>query len=245
MNLRMPFEVWGEHITVALPGARALFTTRRGGVSTGPYASLNLGRLTDDDPQAVTRNRLEVEAMAERPLVVNRQVHGARVRRLEQPPGPGEPVLEADGQATATPSVAPMVLVADCLPIVVAGDGAVAIVHAGWRGLAGGVLAQGLDALRELGARAPLHAAIGPGAGPCCYEVGEEVHSAFAAYAPAARHGQNLDLGAVARAQLLELGVEVVDDVGLCTICSDPELFFSHRREAGVTGRQAGVAWLS
>jgi hypothetical protein len=134
--------------------------------------------------------------------------------------------------------------VADCLPVVVAGRGAVAVLHAGWRGLAGGVLREGVRALRECGEEATLEAAIGAGIGACCYEVGEEVHQAFAAYGPAVRRGNNLDLEAVARQQLMRLGVAVVHSLGLCTACH-PELFFSHRRDDGVTGRQAGVAWLN
>jgi YfiH family protein len=136
-----------------------------------------------------------------------------------------------------------VVLVADCLPIAIAGEGAVAMLHAGWRGLAGGVVAEGVRALRELGASGPLTAAVGPGAGVCCYEVGEEVHSEFAAFGAGVRSGRNLDLKEVARLQLEGAGIEEVHDTGLCTLCGDPGLFFSHRRDAGVTGRQAGVAW--
>jgi YfiH family protein len=141
--------------------------------------------------------------------------------------------------------IAPSVLVADCLPVAVAADGAVAMLHAGWRGLAAGVLDEGVRALRELGATAPLRAAIGPGAGPCCYEVGSDVHAVFAEQFPSARRGQNLDLKMIARAQLEQAGVETVRDVGLCTICSAADLFYSHRRDQGTTGRQAGIAWLS
>ena len=141
--------------------------------------------------------------------------------------------------------VAPMVMTADCLPVAVAGAGAVAMLHAGWRGLAGGILAEGVAAVRELGAEGPLAAAIGPGAGPCCYEVGEEVHAAFTDQDLDIRRGRNLDLKAIAREQLRRAGVEVVHDVGLCTICGDPTLLFSHRRDGGITGRQAGLVWLS
>jgi copper oxidase (laccase) domain-containing protein len=119
-------------------------------------------------------------------------------------------------------------------------DGAVAALHGGWRGLAGGILAEGVAALREVGGNGNLTAFLGPAARGCCYEVGEEVHARFAAYENA-RQGDKLDLPTVARAQLTEQGVEV-HDVGLCTMC-DPDLFFSHRRSGGTTGRQAGVAW--
>jgi copper oxidase (laccase) domain-containing protein len=141
-------------------------------------------------------------------------------------------------------------LVADCLPIAVAGGGAAAMLHAGWRGLQGGVIAAGVRAVRELGTGPPggaepeLAAAIGPGAGPCCYEVGDEVHAAFAEY-PDARRGDNLDLKAIARRQLLAAGVSGVHDIELCTLCAPRDLLYSHRRDGGVTGRQAGVAWLT
>jgi len=255
MELRLPepFYARGEHLGIDLPGARALFTTRRGGFSDGPYASLNLGRLTDDDPDAVRRNRAKLEERAGGRLAYIRQVHGTFVRRIA---GTGDigvaplpdgdvKLLEADGQATGLHGLAPMVMTADCLPIAVAGEGGVAMLHAGWRGLAGGVVAEGVRALRELGVDGPIEAAIGPGAGVCCYEVGEEVQAQFAAYGDHVRRGRNLDLKAIARADLVGAGVAAVHDVDLCTICSDESLFFSHRRDRGITGRQAGVAWLN
>jgi YfiH family protein len=243
-----PFYEFGEHFAVDLDGARVVFTTRRGGFSSGPYESLNLGRLTADRPEDVRRNRAALkEQLGVQPAYI-RQVHGTAVRRVvEQPVDPTDAVElpEFDGQATAMPGVAPMVMTADCLPVGVAGAGAVAMLHAGWRGLAGGILAEGVAALRELGAEGSLAAAIGPGAGPCCYEVGEEVHAAFTDQDLDIRRGRNLDLKAIAREQLRRAGVEVVHDVGLCTICGDPTLLFSHRRDGGITGRQAGLAWLS
>ena len=261
MRLPAPFYAWEEHVGIALPGAEALFTTRRGGFSEGPYASLNLGRLTADRPDAVRRNRARVqEQVGARPAHI-RQVHGTLVRTVTDTADPfvgplpdGEIELpEADGQATRLGAVAPMVLTADCLPIAVAGHGAdgsedrgaVAMLHAGWRGLAAGVVAEGVRAVREVGADGPLAAAIGPGAGACCYEVGEEVHEVFADHGDRVRHGRNLDLKAIARDQLERAGVQTVHDVELCTICSDEALFFSHRRDRGVTGRQAGLVWLS
>jgi hypothetical protein len=243
-----PFYAFGEHLAIDLDGARVVFTTRRGGFSSGPYESLNLGRLTADRPGDVKRNRAALKEQLGVQLAYIRQVHGNAVRRVVAPPvEPTDTVElpECDGQATALPGVAPMVMTADCLPVAVAGPGAVAMLHAGWRGLDGGILAEGVDALRELGAGSPLHAAIGPGAGPCCYEVGEEVHATFAARGLDVRNGRNLDLKAIAREQLERAGVEVVHDVRLCTICSDPTLLFSHRRDGGVTGRQAGVVWLN
>jgi YfiH family protein len=245
VKLPSPFRSWGEHFAIDLNGARAVFTTRRGGVSTGPYESLNLGRLTADRPEAVYRNRERLESRVGVPLAMIRQVHGTSVRRLAgSPPRPPD-LPQADGQVTSERGLAPMVLVADCLPIVLAGRGGVAVLHAGWRGLAGGIVAEGAGALRKLGVQSELLAAIGPGAGPCCYEVGEEVHQAFADYGEAVRRGRNLDLKAIAREQLVRAGAREVHDIGLCTICGDPSLLFSHRRDQGVTGRQAGLAWLS
>jgi YfiH family protein len=235
----------GDHFAIELPGARAVFTTRRGGFSSGPYESLNLGRLTDDRPEDVERNRAALEAELGLPLSYIRQVHGTSVRIVSEPTRPGPDVPEADGQATDARGVALMVMVADCLPIAVAGRGAVAMLHGGWRGLARGIVEEGVGAIRALGAEGPLVAAIGPGAGGCCYEVGEEVHEVFAGHGPGARRGSNLDLKQIARERLEAAGVETIHDVGLCTMCSEPSLLFSHRRDGGVTGRQAGIVWLT
>jgi YfiH family protein len=229
-----PFYLRGDHLAVEFPGATALFTTRRGGYSRGPYTSLNLGRKTDDRPEAVAANRSALEDELGLELAFVHQVHGSHVVAVD---APSSPLPEADGQVTATPGLGLVALAADCLPIALATDGAVAVVHAGWRGLASGVIAAGVRALRRLGTEAPLHAAIGPGAGPCCYQVGEEVHVHFGT------GGRTLDLKAIARAQLEQAGAEAVHDVALCTMCT-PELFFSHRRDKGITGRQAGIAWL-
>ncbi|HEY2769243.1 MAG TPA: polyphenol oxidase family protein [Solirubrobacteraceae bacterium] len=246
MKLPSPFHAAGDHIAIELPGARALFTTRRGGVSRGPFESLNLGRLTDDDPSAVDVNRSRVADAAGVRLVYGRQVHGTRVCRVGEAPVAGADPIESDGQATALRGLGPMVFTADCLPIAIATSGAVTMVHAGWRGLADGVIAEGVAAIRELdGGAEPVAAAIGPGAGPCCYETGPEVHARFERFGAGARNRANLDMKAIARAQLREAGVGEIHDAGLCTICSDPSLFFSHRRDRGITGRQVGVAWLS
>jgi YfiH family protein len=160
-------------------------------------------------------------------------------------PSPRDELEEADGQVTSQPGIAPIVLTADCLPVVVAGGGGVAVLHVGWRGLDAGILKTGVAQLCELAGDERLTAAIGPGAGACCYEVGEEVRARFTAYGASARNDGRLDLKAIAREQLGRAGVEEIHDVGLCTICSPESLFFSHRRDRGVTGRQAGVAWLT
>lgn len=209
-----PFTWEGEHIAVQAPGGEALFTTRREGLET---VAQQIG-------------------IAEQYWARGRQVHEADVRRVR---GLGDlQARDADGQATVVPGVACVVLVADCLPVALLAEGAVAMLHAGWRGLAAGVLEEGVQALRELGASGDVVAAIGPGAGGCCYEVGDEVRRVFG------REGSGLlDLKAIAAGRLLAAGAIEVHDAGLCTLCSDPSLFFSHRRDGGVTGRQAGFAW--
>ncbi len=231
----------GDHLTARLGDARVLFTTRHGGVSEGPFASLNLGERTGDDPEAVAANHDRLRELADGTAIARcAQVHGRVVLRRSTPPG--EERAQADGIATSVTGVAALVLTADCLPVALSAPGAVAMVHAGWRGLASGVLAEGVAALRDVGASGPVAAAIGPGAGGCCYEVGDEVRAAFADV-PEAAHGRNVDLKAVAAARLRAAGVEAIHDAGLCTMCD--ARFFSHRRDHGTTGRQGGVAWLS
>lgn len=233
-----PFELRGEHIAIELPGAHVLFTTRRGGTSRGPFASLNLGLKTDDSRDAVIANRSGLSSELDLRLTFVRQVHGRRVVTAPEEGLDAPEIPEADGQATTARGIGLAMLAADCLPVAVTSNGAVAMLHAGWRGLAAGVIEEGVGALRTLNGSGPVHAAIGPGAGPCCYEVGEEVHACFGT------EGRTLDLKAIARDQLREAGADTIHDVGLCTMCA-PELFFSHRRDRGVTGRQAGIAWLS
>jgi YfiH family protein len=246
--VRLPtgFEMNGEQIAIDLPGACAVFTTRRGGVSQGPYESLNLGRLTDDAPDAVQANLRTLSERFGVRLAWGRQVHGAQVvwHDGDVPADPSPSPVEGDGRITVEPGIAPMVLTADCLAVIVAGHGGVSALHAGWRGLAAGVIGAGVRRLREAGVTGTLEAAIGPHARVCCYEVGHEVHEVFAAAGYGeARAGRNLDMTQVARRQLEDAGVSAVHDLGLCTMCSDPTLFFSHRRDQGVTGRQAGLAW--
>jgi YfiH family protein len=221
-----------DAIDLELPGAHVRFTGRAGGVSEGPYASLNLGRWTEDDPAAVEENRRRAGDGA--PLAFGRQVHGTRVLALDGPTGEIE---EADGVVTRARGVAALVLTADCLPVALATPDAVAMVHAGWRGLADGVLEEGLRLIGD----GPVHAAIGPGAGGCCYEVGDEVAARFPA---SARNGRLLDLKAVAAQRLKAAGVIEVLDVGRCTMC-EPDVFFSHRVSGPRTGRQGGLAWRS
>jgi polyphenol oxidase len=232
-------------IDIELPGARVTFTTRRGGVSEGPYSSLNLGILTDDDPARVTRNReLVAEEMGIDPsaVVMGWQVHGAEIAEWSAPPPPGAAgyarpgaeLKKVDGHATTSDGVALLVLVADCLPVALSAPGRVAMLHCGWRGMAAGILERAVESFDE-----PPAAAVGPGIGRCCYEVGLEVLAAFADLDNVAE-GRMLDLRGVAEKKLRAAGVEQVEQVPLCTSCR-PDLFFSHRRDGGVTGRQAGV----
>lgn len=229
-------------------GGRALFGDR----SHGNLSSVG-GEHAAEGASARARLRERYGLAA---LVRGYQVHGTVVGRIHADGarrGAGEtadvreladteaqPDFRADGHASAAPGVAAMVLAADCLPVVLGARGAVAALHAGWRGLAAGVLEEGVAALRDVGGEGEIVAVLGPCAGACCYEVGEEVHAAFGG---AHRDGRLLDLRAIAAERLLAAGVgEVRDGVGACTICD--ERFFSHRREGERAGRQAAVAWL-
>ena len=181
------------------------------------------------------RNRellAEAAGIGTRSIAMGWQVHGTDVKEWDTPPD-GE-LEKVDGHITARDDLALLVIVADCLPVALAGDDRVAMVHCGWRGLAGGVLANAVAGFDE----APA-AAIGPGIGSCCYEVGDEVRTQFDARFA---NGRMLDLRAVAEDRLRAAGVERIEHVDLCTSCRE-DLFFSHRRDGGVTGRQGGLVW--
>ena len=223
------------------------FSTRLGGVSRPPYDTLNLGRSTADDPEAVGENRRRllaaIGATPERLATVS-QVHGIRVRPAT---GPG---LVADGDAlvTRTRGLAIAVTVADCMPLVMTVPGAAAVVHSGWRGTADGMPAHAVAELcREaLVPPALVHVYVGPSIRSCCYRVGDDVATRFPA---ATRHrvdgAWHLDLVAAARIQLAGAGIlpDHVADLGECTAC-DAQRYFSHRRDAGTTGRMWAVAAL-
>jgi polyphenol oxidase len=226
--------------------ARAAFSTRVGGVSAAPFDSLNLGVLTDDPNDDVVSNRERLAAALGRDpgrIPIGLQVHGGELafHAGPQEPSPfarpGSPIPEVDGHVVAEPGLAPLVFTADCLPVALSGPGGVAMLHCGWRGLAAGILATGVEAVGA------TDAAIGPGIGPCCYEVGAEVLDALAALGPGVAAGRMLDLSEVARRLLRAAGVERIEAAGLCTSC-EPQLFFSHRRDAGRTGRQGSLAWI-
>jgi len=234
-----------EWLEAELLRARVAFSTRIGGVSEGPYESLNLGYLTGDDRELVVENRRRLAAalgLDPENVLIGRQVHEAELAVHLEPQrpspfdSPGSPLAEVDGQVALEAGVAPLVFTADCLPIALSGPAGVAMLHCGWRGLAAGIIGRGVDAI------AATDAAIGPGIGPCCYEVGEDVLGAFAALG-IDTPGPMLDLTEVARRMLAAAGVERIEAAELCTSCED-ERFFSHRRDAGSTGRQAGLAWI-
>ena len=243
---------WQEHdgvkwLVAAMGGSRVAFSTRPGGVSTAPFEGLNLGFLTDDEPDAVVENRkrlARVLRLDPASIPIARQVHGSRIIRHSGPQqpspyaAPGSELPEADGHIVAEPGLAPLVFVADCLPVALHGPNGLAMLHCGWRPLAAGIIG---DAAAAIDA---TEAVIGPGIGRCCYEVGPEVLAAFAPLGGGIADGRMLDLAEVARRLLREAGVGRVQSVGLCTSCN-PELFFSHRRDEGRTGRQAGLAWLT
>jgi hypothetical protein len=212
-----------------------VFTTRVGGVSEGPYASLNLGRLTHDARENVEENRRRACAAIdadEDALALNRQVHSATVHRAHAG-ARGEP---GDGLWTDEPGVPMLAITADCVPVAVAHDGKLAILHAGWRGLLDGVVEAGVAAIGGADA-----AVVGPAIGPCCYEVGAEVSGRFDR--DLTRDGK-LDLWTAAERRLRVAGAASVDRIDLCTACT-AELFFSHRRDAGVTGRQGVIGYVT
>jgi YfiH family protein len=232
-------------LEATLPGARAVFSTRMGGGSLPPYDSLNVAVKTGDEPAVVRENRRSLAAalgIAPENVVMARQVHGGELVWHSAPQDPAvfadveaSPV-EADAHATDQPGLVPLVMVADCLPVALVGPGGVAMAHAGWRGLAAGMVE---TVAERVGATA---AAVGAGIGPCCYEVGDEVLDAFSALDGVAE-GRMLDLTAVARRLLERAGVEQIETAEICTSCNG-DLFYSHRRDGETTGRQAGLAWL-
>jgi YfiH family protein len=222
------------------------FTTRAGGVSAPPFDRLNLGGAVGDDPAHVAENWRRLERETGLRFARVRQVHGARAVRAD---APCEPVEEADVVLCAAAGVAACVSVADCVPILLAdpGTGAVAAVHAGWRGTLAGAAASAVEALRrEVGAPPErLVGAVGPSIGPCCYEVSEDLAARFRdelrAEVVRAEGGRppRVDLAASNRLVLARAGVspERIHVLGVCTSC-ERERFFSHRRDRGRTGRQ-------
>ena len=230
--------------TPLLEGFAHGFSTREGGTSSGPFGSLNLGGQVGDEPDRVAANWALLERETGLRFARVRQVHGARALRAD---APSEPRVEADVVVSGAPGVAACVSVADCVPVLLADPetGAVAAVHAGWRGTIARAAAEGVRALaREAGAPASrLLAAVGPSIGPCCYEVSPDLAARFRdELGPeAVREGAapRVDLWRANLAVLRSAGVpaERIAVIGRCTAC-EPDAFFSHRRDAGRTGRQ-------
>jgi purine-nucleoside/S-methyl-5'-thioadenosine phosphorylase / adenosine deaminase len=226
--------------------ATACFSTRVGGASAPPFDLLNLGLLTGDEAASVRENRRRLTAALDRDpegVLFGHQVHEASVSWSDEAPDPNPWLGDAapapaDGQATSAARLTPLVQVADCLPVAISGPGGVAMLHCGWRGLAGGIVAEGVF---TVGADS---AAIGPGIGPCCYEVGDEVLAEFEPLGAGIANGRMLDLPEAARRLLADAGVDRVEPSGLCTSC-EADLFFSHRRDGERTGRQAGLVWMA
>lgn len=225
------------------PGPYAVaFSTRQGGVSEGSFASLNLGLMTEDVPESVHKNRRRLcDAVGADPqrLAMNRQVHAATVNRAEA----GERGKPGDGLWTDEPRLPMLKVTADCLPVALArtnGAPGLALLHAGRLGLLEGILEAGV---RTLGGR--VAAVVGPGIGPCCYEVSADIREAYRArFGRSAVEGGNLDLWTVSEQVLLDAGVETVERMDLCTACN-PERFFSHRRDGGRTGRQGVIGYVT
>ena len=230
-----------------VPGPyRVAFSSRIGGVSEGAYESLNLGILTEDEAERVVENRRRLCAavgVVPEQATMAWQVHGAEVVRADGRGivRPGTVNVRCDGLWTDDPELPVMLLTADCLSVALArldGPPAVAALHVGWRGLLAGIIEEAATVLGE----GRLAAAVGPGIGPCCYEVGDEVAQPYRErFGADLVRGRHLDLPEAAARALAAVGCETVERVDLCTSCEET-LFFSHRRDRGVTGRQGIIA---
>ena len=227
------------------PATCLAFSTRRGGVSAPPFDALNLGRSTDDLPESVQENRRRLLSACR--LTPDRaatagQVHGARVLEVTRPGHHPD----CDALFTRAPGIALCVTTADCLPLLYVAPGAVAAAHSGWRGTADGMPRVTLSAVCAATGVTPadVRVHLGPCIRPCCYEVGADVARRFPAGA-VSRSGETwrLDLATAARLQLLDSGVPPasISDVRACTSC-EPYWYFSHRRDAGRTGRHWAIA---
>lgn len=205
-----------EWVEARLPRARVVFSTRSAGSMKESHWLLT-----------------DALGIAEERIVSGRQAHGAELA-FHDAPTMETPTV--DGHVMRQPGPVGLVYTADCLPVAVAGPDGVAMLHCGWRGLAAGIISRGVEAVGA------THAAVGPGIGLCCYEVGDEVLAAFAELGDGISDGNMLDLPEIARRLLRRAGVERIESEDICTRC-ETELFFSHRRDGG-PGRQGGLAWL-
>ena len=226
------------------PGAVLAFSTRCGGVSAPPFDTLNLGRSTVDRPEAVAENRrrfLAALGLDMHVIATAGQVHGTEVVEVT---GPGHHP-GCDALVTRTPGLALAVTTADCMPLLFTTAGAIAAAHSGWRGTAAGMPRVALQAVCDAAGVPPaeVHVHLGPCIRACCYEVGPDVVDRFpASVVRPSGDRWRLDLPSAARAQLLEAGVrpDAIEDVDACTACQ-PMWYFSHRRDAGRTGRHWAV----
>jgi len=253
---------WPDAMKAALPGhgewiipdwnaplhVKAFVTTRHGGVSTGAYASMNLGTRSGDDPTHVARNRRIVRDLLPSTPRWMAQTHGGAVADLDRM-GAAQ-VAEADAAVLGSRGPVGVVLTADCMPLFICDTGGkkAGVIHAGWRGMSGGVIE---NAVRALGATpAEVIAWMGPTIGPTAFEVGPEVREAFLASDPEAHSafeprtaGKYMaDLYALARRRLARAGVAKVFGGGFCTF-RDQERFFSYRREK-LSGRMGAFIWM-
>lgn len=263
---------FASELLESLAGAEALVTTRHGGVSTGPFATLNLGGKTQDDPQNVRENRKRVAALFDKDakeLAFARQIHSANVALV---PGgyEGGAFDDVDALITSTPETPLVILTADCAAIFLYDQrhSAIGVAHAGWRGTVAGIAAQTVRRMHAVFDTFPrdIIACIGPSIGPCCYEVGDEVINAVAEFLPEytdevlvepdmASAGsfrasvnagrKHFDLWRANELILTDVGVpeQQVEIARICTACHT-DLFYSHRAEKGVTGRFGGVMML-
>jgi YfiH family protein len=240
-------EILGSRLLAGFPHG---FSTRAGGVSPAPWSSLNLGGAVGDEPVRVAENWARLERETGLRFARVRQVHGARVLAVSAPCAPAE---EADAVLCEVPGVAACVSIADCVPVLLADprSGAVAAVHAGWRGTEARIVAAAVQALADRTGAPParLVAAIGPSIGPCCYEVSAEIAGRFEALfgdrvVDRRRAGPRIDLWEANARTLRSAGLagDRIDRLDRCTSC-ERDRFFSHRRDAGATGRQ--VAWIA
>ncbi len=236
----------------SLPGVHAFTTLRGGGVSQPPFAGLNLRDGQGDDPLAVRQNRALLRKLLPADPVPLNQVHGVAVWDADAPRASGEPPT-ADAAVTTRRNTVLEIQTADCLPVLIADTQgrAVGAAHAGWRGLASGVIEATLDALQARVPDGQWQVWLGPAIGPQAFEVGAEVREAFVAQNPAAAGAFQpgapdkflADIYLLARQRLAARGVSAVYGGGLCTV-SDAQRFFSYRRDR-VTGRMASLIWLA
>jgi YfiH family protein len=224
-------------IRITLGAAEVAFSGRTGGVSPAPFDSLNVGRLTDDDPKLIEANISALRAsLGLDQLQLLEQVHGNDLQVVVEPL---ETMPRADAATTTSAGIGLLATGADCPPIALASNDRVAIVHGGWRPVAAGLIEKAAAMFGD----ADLDAVIGPGICQAHFEVGPEVVDALGGTAADRSGGRQLDLRGVIADRLVAAGADSVDDVDRCTAC-EPENFFSHRRDNGQTGRQAGIVWL-